>query len=266
MQYEAEEMVEAVAAVSPAGNLREMLNVGGSAFDRNVASLMERIEYRRCNGGEDVEDIYRLRYKAYRAHQLVSDAPDMSMHDALDDTENCYRFGIFLDGKLVSTVRLHHLSEAQPFAPTMSVFEDVLRPRLERGETFIDPSRLAVDPDIGSAIRTLPYITLRLAVIANTFFDTTSCLCMIRDEHQAFYQRIFGSAAVAGPRPYASVNVLAILYESSVAKNMAKTVARFPFFMSTAMERRMLFAKPARGELAPLTVLPSTRYSFKVAA
>ena len=33
-----------------------------------------------------------------------------------------------------------------PFSPAMSVFADILRPRLARGETFIDPSRLAADP------------------------------------------------------------------------------------------------------------------------
>lgn len=236
-----------------------------SAFERNIATLMERIEYRRCDSGEDMEDIYRLRYRAYRLHGLVSDSGDQMIHDKLDEAPNCYRFGVFIDDALVSTVRVHHLSQATPFAPTMSVFDDVLRPRLLDGQTFIDPSRLAVDPDWTSSVRALPYITLRLAVIANAFFNTTSCLCMIRDEHQAFYQRIFGAVQVAAPRPYASVNVMAILYESDCATNMARTVERFPFFKSSQLEQRMLFAKPLQGELAPLTILPTSRYLSRAA-
>lgn len=260
-------MSDKVTALRPRNrNIEPLPGVGNSAFDRSVFALMERIEYRRCTSGEDVEDIYRLRYKAYRAHGIVGERSDMVINDALDETPNCYRFGVFLDDELVSTVRLHHMTRAEPFAPTMSVFEDVLAPRLERGESFIDPSRLAVDPELGSAIRTLPYITLRLAVIANTFFDTTSCLCMIRDEHQAFYQRVFGSEAIAGPRPYASVNVLALLYESNIAKNMSGLLRRFPFFRSTALEQRLLFSRPAQGELGPLTILPSTRYNMSAAA
>lgn len=260
-------MSELVAAFRDRNrNVQPLPSVSNSAFDRSVFALMERIEYRRCTSGEDIEDIYRLRYKAYHTHGIVADKADMMINDALDETPNCYRFGVFLDNQLVSTVRLHHMSQSHPFSPTMSVFEDVLAPRLEQGETFIDPSRLAVDPELGSAMRALPYITLRLAVIANTYFDTTSCLCMIRDEHQAFYQRVFGSEAVAGPRPYASVNVLAILYESNIARNMGGLLRRFPFFRSTALEQRLLFSKTAQGEVGPLTILPSTRYNLSAAA
>ena len=237
-----------------------------STFDRNVASLLEHIEYRRCDSGEDMEDIYRLRYKAYRAHGLVDDLRDMSMRDQLDDAPNCYRFGAFLDDELISTVRLHHVSQAEPFSPSMTVFGDLLEPKLRRGETFIDPGRLAVDPDLGSSIRVMPYITLRLAVVANSFFKTTSCICMIREEHQAFYRRIFNSEQVAAPRPYSSVNVMAILYESNCAKNLENIYARYPFFRAAPLEQRLLFAKPSMGELAPLTILPSSRYAMRAAA
>lgn len=236
-----------------------------SAFDRSVASLLERIEYRRCNSGEDMEDIYRLRYKAYRAHGLVDEIASMSMRDDLDEAPNCYRFGVYLDDELISTVRLHHVTHAEPYSPSMTVFGDLLKPRLARGQSFIDPGRLAVDPDIGSSIRVMPYITLRLAVVANSFFDTTSTICMIREEHQAFYKRIFNSEQVATPRPYASVNVMAILYESNCEKNLESIYERFPFFRASSLEQRLLFARPRRGEPAPLTILPTRRY-FREAA
>ena len=35
-------------------------------------NLLEHIEYRFCDSGEDLEAIYRLRYKSYRTHGLVS--------------------------------------------------------------------------------------------------------------------------------------------------------------------------------------------------
>ncbi|TIY07756.1 MAG: hypothetical protein E5V18_08880, partial [Mesorhizobium sp.] len=39
-----------------------------SSFARNVSAMLERTEYRRCDKGEDLEDIYRLRYKSYRSN------------------------------------------------------------------------------------------------------------------------------------------------------------------------------------------------------
>lgn len=230
-----------------------------SGFSRQVMQFLDRTEYRRCETGEDIEAIYRLRYKSYRTHDIVSNKSEQLLHDDLDDAPNCYRFGVFIDNHLVSTIRVHHLSRQTPQSPAYRVFGDILQDRLARGESFIDPSRLAADPDWTSYYRPIPYLTLRLAVIACTHFDVTSCLSMIRAEHTAFYQRIFESVQVGEPRPYASVNVMAILYESICALNMDKTLERFPFFRSTPLEQRMLFDPAGAGELAPLTILPSAR-------
>jgi hypothetical protein len=233
-----------------------------SAFSRNVMAMLERVEYRRCETGEDLEAIYRLRYDSFRAHGLLlSEAPDHQMSDELDEAPNCYRFGVFLDNVLVSTVRLHHLTAETPFAPIMTVFGDILRPRLQRGETFIDPSRLAIDPELAATNRALPYLTLRLAVIANAYFDTTSCVSMIREEHTAFYSRVFGSVPVCPPRLYPPFTMPIYFYESRCDTNMESTVRRYPFFGSTQTEQRLLFATPSVGEPATLTVLPTARYA-----
>ncbi len=231
-----------------------------SSFARNVMDLLERVEYRRCESGEDIEAVFRLRYNAFHAHGLLDTIVEQKLVDRLDETANCYCFGVFMEDELVSTVRLHHLTRETPEAPIMTVFGDQLLSRLARGETFIDPSRLAVDPALSSTLRALPYVTLRLAVIANTFFDATSCISMIREEHTAFYHRIFGSIQVGAPRIYPPFTMPIYFYESNCALNMAPTLERFPFFRSTAMERRMLFAKTPKGELSPLTILPTAKY------
>jgi hypothetical protein len=231
-----------------------------NAFVRSVEAVLERCEYRRCETGEDVEAICRLRYKAYRAHGFVPVSRKQMTRDEIDDLPNSYRFGVFIDGELVSTVRIHHLTAEHPHAPVMGVYGDVFEPRLERGETFNNPSLLAADPALTSLHRVLPYVTLRLAVIANDWFGTTATVCLIRDEHTAFYRRTFGAEQVGEPRPYRPFTVPVMLYESNCAQNMRPTERRFPFFCSTPMERRMLFGKPKQGELAPLTVLPTARY------
>jgi hypothetical protein len=230
------------------------------AFARNVLSLLERVQYRRCDKGEDLEAIFRLRYRAYRAHGFVPETPGQQTSDTFDDTPNAFCFGVFFEDELISTVRVHYLSQHYSDGPVMKSFGDVLLPRLERGETFINPTMLAADPDCTSIVRAIPYLTLRLAVIANAFFDTTSCVCVIREEHTAFYHRIFGATQVGEPRPYPPFTVPVMLYESRCDLNMASTVARFPFFRSTPLEQRMLFGTPREGELAPLTILPTAKY------
>ena len=148
----------------------------------------------------------------------------------------------------------------------MRVFGDMLLPRLRRGETFIDPSRLAADPELASAYRGLPYITLRLAVAACNYFDATSCLSMIREEHAGLLSaRLSAPVQMGEPRPYASVNVHGRPLRIELRANMEKIIARFPFFQSTAFEQRLLFQRPKRGETAPLTILPTAKYLLAAA-
>lgn len=232
-----------------------------NSFVRAVQAVLERTEYRRCDSGEDFEDICRLRYKAYHTHGFVGDLPDQALSDSMDELPNSYCFGVFVDGELVSTVRLHHLTLEHPHAPVMQVFGDVLQPRLEQGETFINPSQLAADPGLTRIHKVLPYVTLRLALIASHHFETAGCINLIRREHTSFYKRVFRQEQVGEPRTYPPFTVPVMLYNWNVPRELAGIVRRFPFFRSTAMERRLLFSSPRMGEPAPLTVLPTAHYT-----
>lgn len=238
---------------------------GMSSFSRNVSALLERVEYRRCESGEDLEAIYRLRYKAYRQNGFIPESSSRMTSDALDDTPNCYRFGVFVDDALVCTLRIHHLTPGEPYGPAMKTFGDVLGPRLQRGESFINPTLLAAESDFISLHRALPYVTLRLGLLASIRFDATACIGVIREEHTAFYRRTFGAVQLGTPREYPPFTVPVMLYDANCEANREWILRRFPFFRSTPVERRMLFETPGRGELAPLTILPTAKY-FREAA
>lgn len=234
-------------------------------FTRNLLSLLERVEYRCCDSGEDLEALYRLRYNSYVEAGMVKPDASHMVTDKFDDLPNSYRFGVFFEDHLVSTLRLHYASPEFALSPSTAVFSEELMPRIGKGETFIDPSRFAADSQWSGTLRVLPYITLRLAVVACKYFNPTYCLTAIKEEHAGFYQRIFRSVQAAEPRLYPGLTVPVDLYESKCADNMEETIRRFPFFRSTAVEQRMLFQRPAQGELAPLTILPTAKY-FRDAA
>ena len=236
-----------------------------SVFSRHIMDVLEHVEYRLCDGAEDLEAIYRLRYKSYiHAGMLKANASRM-VKDRFDDLNNAYRFGVFFDGMLVSTIRLHYASAKNPVSPSTDVFGDVLARRLALGETFVDPSRFAADLEWSTSLRVLPYITLRLAVVACSYFKPTYCLTAVKEEHAGFYHRIFRSEQAVPPRTYPGLIVPVHLFQSKCSENMQATLDRFPFFNSTAFEQRMLFHRPVSGELAPLTILPTAKY-FREAA
>lgn len=232
----------------------------GAGFAANVSSLLERTEYRRCDKGEDLEDIYRLRYKSYRLSDMVAENADHTIHDDLDDAENCSKFGIYIDGHLVSTLRIHHACRETPMSPSTTVYGDILRPKLANGVSFVDPSRFAADPDWSRVYPQIPYLTLRLAGMACFYFKAPFCLSTIRPEHAGFYRRIYKSEQIGELREYPGLNYKVVLLRADVNAIRERSFQRFPFFMSTPMEQRMMFGAPPKGELAPLTILPTAKY------
>ncbi|MEX0956606.1 MAG: hypothetical protein WDZ83_15525 [Rhizobiaceae bacterium] len=235
-----------------------------SAFARHVSELLEHVEYRRCESGEDLEDIYRLRYDAYLAVGMIRPNASHKIIDEFDESPSAYRFGVYYDGHLVSTLRLHHVTAEFPDSPSVKVFKDVLMPRLQAGETFVDPSRFAANAEWAASLRVLPYITLRLAQVACRYFKPTACLTAIKEEHSAFYTRTLYAEPITEARTYPGLTTPVLLYQSPYPDAPDKVAARFPFFESTPMEQRMLFER-REGELAPLTILPTAKY-LKAAA
>ena len=236
-----------------------------SSFVRNVFSILERTEYRRCESGEDVENIYRLRYKAYRRTDMVPGNSDQLIYDELDDQPNCHRFGVYIDGELVSTLRLHHVSKEHAASPSTTVYPDILLPRIALGESFIDPSRFAADPEWSKIYPQIPYLTLRLAGMACFHFKAPYCLSTIRPDHAGFYRRIYESKLIGDLRDYPGLNYQVVLYQADVSAIRSRSFVRFPFFNSTAMEQRLMFGATAKGEPAPLTILPTARYKRNAA-
>jgi N-acyl-L-homoserine lactone synthetase len=238
---------------------------GMNAFARSVLQVMDQVEYRLCVDREDLEDIYRLRYEAYLASGMIKANALRIVEDEFDGLENGYCYGIYYNDNLVSTVRLHHITAAAPQAPSTKVFGDILGPRLAAGESFVDPSRFAVDPQWSAHLRVFPYITLRLALISTYFFEPTSCLTAIKEEHAGFYKRMFLATPLIRGRIYPGLTCPVDLWESKYPFCADQGAKRFAFFRSTPLERRMLFTKPKDGYRAPLTILPSTKFLDRAA-
>jgi hypothetical protein len=233
---------------------------GMTAFARNVLGIMERIEYRLCEGGEDLEDIFRLRYNSYLSAGMIKSDVSRMVIDDYEDLPGTYTYGIHYDGNLVCTVRFHHITKEFSRSPSTTVFGDVLGPRLAAGETFIDPSRFAADNEWSATLRVLPYITLRLPMLACHYFNTSACLQAIKGEHAAFYKRVFVAEPLVRERAYPGLTCAVDLWQSPSPLVWQQAQERFAFFRSTPLEERMLFTRSHGAYKAPLTILPSAKY------
>jgi hypothetical protein len=222
---------------------------GLSLVDR-VMKLLNRVDYRRIETVEERDTVFRLRYQAYMREGAIAPNAHQTFSDSLDTSPNVSIFGVYLDGKLASSIRLHVASPACGELPALNVFADILGPQLAAGRTIIDPTRFVADRELSRRYPELCYVTTRLAWLASEYFETDLLLATVRLEHQAFYRRTFGHQAICPARHYPSLTKPISLLALDYATARTAVPRRYPFFHSTHFERRMLFGREPMVALA----------------
>jgi hypothetical protein len=203
------------------------------------------MDVRQAGSGEDREAISRLRYQAYLREGAISANSSGTFSDPYDDIGKVFLFGLYIDGELASSVRIHVGCREYPDFPSLHVFPEALQPQIDAGKVIIDTTRFVADENRSRLYRGLPYATLRISWLAGAYFASDYSLAAVRAEHQAFYRRMFHHQLICGPRPYphlAKPICLMWIPYPSVADNVQR---RYSFFRSTLFERRMLFERPA---------------------
>jgi hypothetical protein len=219
-----------------------ILDVPVTRFAGSLLDILDNVEYSRVGVDATDDPIHRLRYEAYLRDQAIGADFNGPLSDDLDRTPNAMSFGVHIDHELVSSIRLHYVSSAQPYGPSLTTTPDVIQPLLDRGQTFIDPSHFTADHKASIAYPALPFLTLRLAVMAAVHYRADWLLSLVRPEHTAFYRRVFQAEELSDVRVYPGLAFPVQLYGANVPATLAATLRRYPFFMSTPEERSDLFS------------------------
>jgi hypothetical protein len=230
-------------------------------FVDRVQELLERVDYRLAETDEEKEAIFRLRYEAYMREGAITPNPSEMVTDRFDQTDNVWIFGVHIDGKLASSIRVHAASKRHPFSPCVDGFADLVVPELELGKTVIDPTRFVADYDMARRYPELPYVTVRLGYVAGEYFRAEIGVAGVRSEHKAFYRRLFGLRPACEVRPFPGMVKPVCLMMIHYDTVRDQIVSRYPFMRSTVFERRMLFERripvTREGELPTAMVLPA---------
>jgi Autoinducer synthase len=230
---------ESRSAFSPAAGSARSEN----SFSDNLMRLLDRVDCRRADSGEERQAIFRLRYEAYLREGAIDPHASESFSDSYDDVANAYLFGIYLDGELASSIRLHIVSKDHPSSSSVVAFRDILLPEIDAGKTIVDSSRFVADEKLSRLHRGLPYITTRLGWLAARYFRAEHALAPVRPEHQAFYGRVFGHRTICGPRAYPGLKFppcLMTIHPPTVEEDVHR---RYPVMRSSFTERRCLFER-----------------------
>jgi hypothetical protein len=196
---------------------------------------------------EEIAQIGRLRYSAYRIEQAIDEREDGMFLDRFDKLSNCYNLGVFVCGELAAAMRIHVLTADSPQSPSMEAFPEVLIPPIAAGKVVTDPNRFVADYEMSRANPALPYVCVRLPFLATEYVRGNFSIATVRKEHEAFYSRITGCKRLVAPRPYPLLTKCFGLMVMDFEADGDRVYARYPFFRSTAAEREQIFGPQGNG-------------------
>jgi hypothetical protein len=220
-----------------------------------IRALIDSVDYRQAITDADREAIYNLRYNCYLWEKAILPNFGRRLSDKFDDLDTTSIFGVFVEGKLASSIRITVASAAHPQSPALETFPDVLAGKLTGDKVLIDPTRFVIDREMSRRYPDLRYATTRIAVMAAEYFGADYLLASVRTEHQPFYHRTFGHEVLCDAREYATLIKPLSLMSSDFPRQRESLLTRYPFFRSTYLERRTLFQPSApRWQEAPAAV------------
>ncbi len=228
-------------------------------FSRKLLEILDHVEYRRVENSEDLEEAARIRYRAYKMADILPLTGSKLIDDS-DFDDHAYVFGVYFYERLISTVRIHHVTPDHRVSSTRDIYTAEVDQFLDAGMSLIDPVRFAADPDIIGEMPSLPYLTLRIASMAADFFDADRVLQLVSPQHASFYKRVFyADTVVPSKKNVGKYNIELTLMATRTRDVRSGLYKRFPFFVSEPYERRMMFSREANSGTVPLTILPTAR-------
>src|SRR5262249_40320895 len=112
-----------------------------SSFVDRVDRLLQRVDYRRADSPAERSAIFRLRHEAYLREGAIAPRLSGEFTDPFDDQDNAWIFGVYVDGRLASSIRLNVTPPGGLAFPTLEVFPDVLGDDVLADKCFVDPTR-----------------------------------------------------------------------------------------------------------------------------
>ncbi|MFI5012105.1 MAG: hypothetical protein ACHQAY_07140 [Hyphomicrobiales bacterium] len=212
-----------------------------SNFVDRILAMLGRVEYRLATTTEQRDAIFRMRYDCYLREGAIDPNETLRYTDQYDNAPNALLLGVFVDGILSSSIRLHVVTPTCSILPDKGTFPDIIEPMIVAGLKIIDSSRFVVGHEASKAHPGLAYLTVRAGWMGGEHFSVDRILTATRSEHNPFYRRIFGFDVMTEARDYATLKKPVCLLSLDYRAKRERVHRSYPFFMSTAAERNAIF-------------------------
>ncbi|HRY01586.1 MAG TPA: hypothetical protein P5256_00560 [Beijerinckiaceae bacterium] len=167
-----------------------------------VTELLDRVELSRVGDVASLSEVALFRYRCYRHSDMVDWRRDQKLIDEGEETPNAFLFAMHLNGILVGTFRIHFVESTEDFSQAFDEYPDVIGPLLANGESYLEPTRLAIEPAIRAEYPQMKLIFMATFAALAGILKPRHVFFVVRREHVPFYTRGFGFQQVKAPQAY----------------------------------------------------------------
>lgn len=210
-------------------------------FCEKVEQGLANIRYEIADTPEKMDAILQLRYQAYLREKIIIPNEHQRLPDKYDDLPNVYNVGLYVGEDLLSALRIHVLTKDEPFAPSYDVYGDVIGEKIENGAIMVDGNRFVANYPLVRTHPYMPYVTVRLAMLAAEHFGAQYSIAAVRQEHYAFYKKEYLANIISEFRTYPTLTAPLMLISTDYWANRDAIFEHHRFYDSTAQERVAIF-------------------------
>lgn len=158
-------------------------------------SILNNVELRPANA-EDMDSVYKIRYKAYLRAELIAPNPSKQFIDIYDASSNATTFVLSHRQTLIGTIRCIADSriglpmDDEGFGPCLATLR-------QSGRRLVEAGRLAILPGYQNRSREL---SLHLCLYAISYASLTGyndVVAMVLKHHHKFYQKVLMFETIA---------------------------------------------------------------------
>lgn len=199
-----------------------------------------KLRIMRVHSAELREEVYALRYRAYRSVGALPESHCERFTDPYDVQPNHVLWALSANDRVIGSIRTTWYDpKASWQIPEIERYGDDILRVVPQGQRMLSGNRFVIDPDHGKSSASYAMLLLRHhMLVAQQRADWA--LAAVRSNHLPFYRRVLKLERVSEGRLYPGLNSVMYLTACDFSKNVERVYAHQPVVRPRGYERVLL--------------------------
>ena len=190
------------------------------------------------------DEVYSLRYRAYRKEDAVDPNASEAFEDQYDHQPNHALWALTYEDKVIGSVRTTWFDPAEPHPiPEMDAYREDLAKVVAKDACILSGNRLVTEPNLSSAGAQAVLLLLRHFMVTASHRASDWAVAAARSNHLVFYRKVFRASVVSQSRMYPGLRCPMHLMICDLRRNNAFITEETPSLKPRGYEQVFLDQK-----------------------